>query len=83
MPKKDQMYSLRVEMAAEAEPLELTLDDLAQDQLAQMEKLIEDLEDVDPEEAADEVYEEYLFTVCTRCRREMHRGFKDKARSKK
>ena len=79
---KQTMFSLRIEMFAETGTLEIDSDDLAQDHVANMEKLIQELEEIDPEEAADEVYEEYTFSVCGRCRRSMHQGFKDKTRSK-
>jgi hypothetical protein len=83
VPKKETMFSLRIEMFAEAGPIEIDIEELEGDHMAMMEQLIEHLEDVDPEEAADEVYEEYTFLVCNRCRRYMHRGFKERARSKK
>lgn len=82
MPKKQVMFSLRIELFAEAGPLEIDADDLAQDHVEKMKQLIEQLEEVDPQEAADEVYEEYVFSLCAKCRSEMHRGFKEKAKDK-
>ncbi len=78
-----QLYVLRIELYAKAEPLELTIDDLLADHTAQIEKLIEEMEVLDAEEATDEVYEAYAFELCAKCRRRIHRMLKQRARAHK
>lgn len=82
LTKSDQAYTLRVEMFASADPLELTVDDLLADHSAQIEKLIEQMEHLDVEEASDQVYETYTFELCSQCRDELHRGLKARANPK-
>ncbi|MCX7625244.1 MAG: hypothetical protein N2Z21_03415 [Candidatus Sumerlaeaceae bacterium] len=79
----EQLYVLRIELFAKAEPLELTIDDLLADHTAQIEKLIEEMEALDPEEASDEVYESYNFELCPECRRRVHHLLKGRAKSHK
>ncbi|MCX7964722.1 MAG: hypothetical protein N2644_09660 [Candidatus Sumerlaea chitinivorans] len=82
LTKVDQPYTLRIEMFASADPVELTVDDLLADHTAQIEKLIEQMEHLDVEEATDQVYETYTFELCSTCRDELHRGLKARAKSK-
>lgn len=75
-PEKEQMYSLRLELFARAEPLIVTKEDLLHDHAAAMEKLVEQMQSMDPQEAEDQVHESYLFDLCTKCRNLMHRQLK-------
>lgn len=83
VPAQDQLYVLRLELFAKAEPLELTIDDLLADHTSQIEKLIKEMEKLDPEEATDEVYEAYTFELCPVCRRRIHALLKARAQSHK
>ncbi|MGB9691233.1 MAG: hypothetical protein ACPL7D_03610 [Candidatus Sumerlaeaceae bacterium] len=83
VPPGAQLYVLRIELYAQAQPIELTIDDLLADHTAQIEKLIEEMEFLDAEEATDEVYEAYVFELCAMCRRRMHRMLKERARAHK
>lgn len=73
------MYSIRIEMFARAEPLEFTTEDLLSDPAAEMREIIAGLDAIDPQEAMDQVFETYMFDLCTPCRRHMHEQFKAKS----
>jgi hypothetical protein len=60
-------------MYASVEPLAFTAQDLAHDHYGKLEKLIEQMETMDPAEAEDQVHEVYQFELCSRCRGWMHR----------
>lgn len=77
-PEKQQMYSLRIEMFARAEPLIIGEDDLNKDHATEMDVLLKKMEMMDPEEAADQVHESYLFDLCASCRASMHRQLKER-----
>lgn len=79
---QEQMYSIRIELFARTGPLDLTLDDLLADHTAQIEKLVEEMDNADVDEATDQVHEAYLFEICTPCRQRFHRLLKEKAKSK-
>lgn len=79
-PETEQMYTIRIEMFARAEPLVFDLHDLVQDHVEKLHELVKKMDEVDVEEAADQVHEEYTFDLCSRCRKKIHRGLKHKAR---
>lgn len=79
-PDQEQMYTIRIEMFARAEPLVFDLQDLSGDSAGKLEELVSKMEQMDVEEAADQVHEEYSFDLCGACRGNLHRGLK--ARSK-
>lgn len=72
------MYTLRIEMFARVEPLVISSEDLKTDYSAKLKKLLKKMEDMDPEEATDQVHEKYLFDLCSRCRETMHRQLKQR-----
>lgn len=65
-------FTLRVQMFAEAGPVEITPDDLAEDHERRLKELYEQAENADPQELMDEVFESYTLTICPRCRNEFH-----------
>lgn len=73
------MYSIRVEMFARADPLEFSAGELLADHAAEMEEIIAGMEAADPQEAMDQVFESYMFDLCSSCRRMMHEQFKAKS----
>jgi hypothetical protein len=79
----EQMYSIRIEMFARADPLVLEPEDLLDDHLAKIEDLVKQMETLDAEEASDEVHESYTFDLCGPCRRLIHQQLKLKAKLKK
>lgn len=78
--EKEQMYTIRIEMFARAEPLVFDSHDLAGDQAGKLHDLIKQMEEIDVEEASAQIHEQYSFDLCSRCRKRIHRGLKVKAR---
>lgn len=76
--EKEQGYGLNIEMFALADPLELTEEDLERDFRAELEELIQQLEDVDVSEAEDQVHEIYRFILCGKCRQAIHHRLKNR-----
>ncbi len=75
----EQMYTIRIEMFARAEPLVFDEQVLAQDHVQKLGDLIEKMETMDAEEAAEQIHEQYSFDLCVRCRKRIHHGLKIKA----
>ena len=65
----DVRYVAEIQVYAAYDPMELTPDDLAKDHTAEIRKLIERLEDMDPQEVQDSVYKEFRFDLCPACQR--------------
>lgn len=82
VPEQTTMYSIRIELFARVEPLVITPKDLLEDSIDELEELVKQMEQLDPEEAEDEVHEQYIFDLCPECRRTMHRQLKLKAPKK-
>ena len=75
MHESVQAFMLRISMFAEAAPIEISENDLQQDNMAKLEALIDQMQsmtDHEAQECADEVYENYQFTLCPRCREQIH-----------
>ena len=71
------MYTITIAMQARAEPLVFDAADLADtDTAATLGQLIEAMDRMDPDEAADQVHESYAFDLCTPCRERLHKGLK-------
>lgn len=72
--RPDVAYHLKIELFADPAPPEFTREDIERgDPLEEMKALIEQMENLDPTEAEDEVFESYLFTLCAKCRGKTHR----------
>ncbi|MCD6386575.1 hypothetical protein J7M23_12470 [Candidatus Sumerlaeota bacterium] len=76
IPEDDIHFELKLELYASAELPELTEEDLKKDHTAEIEALIEAMQEMDAEELTDEVYECYVFTLCAECRHEIHNRLK-------
>ena len=76
VPKNRQMFTMRIEMFARADPIIIEPADLLGDTKAKLEEIIKQMENCDAEEAADEVHESYSFELCPACRRRFHRQLK-------
>ena len=70
--KPETAYRLRIEMFADPSAPEFTQEDMAVDFEAEMRAIIEEMEATDPEEAEAQVFESYMFTLCSRCRASLH-----------
>lgn len=55
--------------AAADQPLEITVDDLFQNHLAEIERIIEETASMSEEELMRDVYVEYKFDLCRQCQR--------------
>lgn len=75
IPAYTTAYTLRMQLFAEAGPLYLTPDDLAEDHERRMREVIEAAADQDPQDLMDEVHESYTLTICPKCRAEYHGHF--------
>ncbi|MCX7048277.1 MAG: hypothetical protein NTX50_22680 [Candidatus Sumerlaeota bacterium] len=69
-------YLLKIELMADPAPPAITQEDLDKDLRAEMEALIAAMENMDPSEAEDEVYERYDYWLCAACRKRLHRRLK-------
>ena len=76
IPPKAQIYAIRIELFARADPVVIELQDLLDNPASKMEELLKQLEDADPDEAADQVHESYTFDLCPVCRMQIHRQLK-------
>ena len=65
-------FEIKLEMYATPTMPDITPDDLNVDHTDELQELIEAMEDMDPDELTDEVYECYIFTLCKQCRDEIH-----------
>lgn len=75
IPAYTTAYSLRLQLFAEAGPLDLTPDDLAEDHERRMKEIVEQAKGQDPQDLMDEVFESYTLTVCLKCREKFHDDF--------
>jgi hypothetical protein len=75
IPAYTTAFTLQLRMFAEAGPLDITPDDLAEDHQRRMEELVKEMEDENPQELMDQVFESYTLTICPKCRTEFHGNF--------
>ena len=75
IPAYTTAFTLQLRMFAEAGPLDITPDDLAEDHQRRMEELAKEMEEASPQELMDEVFESYTLTICGKCRKEFHDTF--------
>ena len=66
---EDVRYTVRIEVTAAYDPMELTREDLARDHRREIEGLIENLARRDPAEVEESVYVLREYQVCPACRR--------------
>ena len=79
VPSGETLYEIRIDIYAKGGPIEIAPEDLEKDHIAEMEKLITEMEKMDPEELTDQVWESYRFDLCKECREEFHARLKLKA----
>lgn len=65
-------FFMKIQIYADPVPPDITEEELAGDHKAEMERLIEQMESMRPQDAEDEVFESYLFTLCAVCRKVLH-----------
>ena len=76
--RDEQMYTIRIELFARAEPLVFGADDALKDHAKAIADLLGAMESIDAEEATDQVHEQYEYDLCARCRGRIHRMLKDR-----
>ena len=70
----DVRYVVEIQVYAAYDPLEITREDLARDQRSEMERLIERMREMDPQELQDGVHRKFRFDLCPRCQKAYLRG---------
>ena len=63
----DVRYVVDIEGYAAWDPLEITREELAADHRAEIDRLIDTLEEIDAEAAQDEVHRRFRYDLCPRC----------------
>jgi len=58
---------VKVEVFAVADPLTITEEDLKRDHRAEIARLLDQLEKMDPDEIEDQVYRSFRFDLCPQC----------------
>ncbi|MFP4380313.1 MAG: hypothetical protein ACLFUS_07405 [Candidatus Sumerlaeia bacterium] len=76
--KPEVAFRLKIDMFADPTPPEITLEDMDRDFSAELRELVEGMDALDHKEAEDEVFESYLFTLCSKCRGQLHKLLKNK-----
>ena len=66
------IYELKLELFASPDFPDDFGKDSDKDHTAEIEALLEIMENMDVEEATDEVYECYVFRLCPHCRKDVH-----------
>ena len=62
-------YTVKIEITAAYDPLEITAQDLERDQGSAMAELIDSMKGMDPEELEAQVYKRFDFDLCPRCQK--------------
>lgn len=64
---EDTRYVVKVEVYAAYDPMELTSKDLQDDRTEEMQDLLDEMADIDPEVLEDQVYKTFRFDLCPEC----------------
>lgn len=78
-------YTIQIEMFAKPAPIVIDDKELQKDHLSEMEDIIKNLEQMNDEEvneATDQVWESYSFTICSSCRIDFHKKFKQRVKKR-
>lgn len=67
---EDVRYEVRIVVKAAYDPMELTTQDLAVSRRAEIQKLLEELQDISAEEALNQVYRDMKFDLCLACQKQ-------------
>jgi len=82
VPAREIMYEIRIDIYAKGGPVEIEPQDLEKDHIAEMNKLISEMEKMDADEITDQVWESYRFDLCRECREQFHAKLKLKVSGK-
>jgi (p)ppGpp synthase/HD superfamily hydrolase len=75
IPDGQQRYTLRVDLFAAVDNLDLTEEEIERDRSDEIRQLIERLSKMEPEEIKEEserIFERRVFTLCAVCRASLH-----------
>lgn len=67
--KDDLRYTVKIDVRAAYDTLEISLADLLTDHRKEIEALIEQIEGMDPQKLQDEIYKGFQFDVCRKCQK--------------
>jgi len=62
-------YVVKMEVYAAYDPMEITEEDLEKDHMEEISQLIEEMEDMDPQELEEGVYKSFRFDLCPSCQK--------------
>jgi len=65
----DVRYLVKIEVFAAYDPMEISREDLARDPRSEMDRLLEKMRFMDPQELEDQVYKRLQLDLCPRCQR--------------
>lgn len=65
----NQRFILAIEVFAPFDGLEVDLDEPVRSSTAELRELLATLEELDPEQAQDDIYRSFRFTLCRPCQR--------------
>ncbi len=68
--KSDVRYEVRIEVKAAYDPMELTQEDLQRDFGKEIQRLLQQMQNLTPEQAADQVYRVFKFDLCPPCQKD-------------
>jgi hypothetical protein len=80
--KDDILYEIKIEIYAKPGPIEISEEDLGRDYIGEIDRLIEEMGEMDTEELSDQVYECYQFDLCASCRQDLHGKLKLRSKQK-
>ncbi|MEW6252869.1 MAG: hypothetical protein AB1716_19705 [Planctomycetota bacterium] len=66
-PGRGDFYVVKIEAVADPSPPDITAEDLQRDRTAEIERLIEKLRRLSPQEALDQVYRKLTLHLCLPC----------------
>ncbi len=84
MAEDAQVYTMRIDLFARADPPDFDAADLDADSAEQLQELVrqmEEMDDLEVREAEAQVYESYQFSICAECRRRFHEQLRARAPS--
>ncbi len=67
--EEDVRYLVKIEVFAAYDPMEISRDDLARDTRKEMNRLLEKMKHMDPQELEDQVYTNFQYDLCPQCQR--------------
>lgn len=65
---EDLRYVVKMEVYAAYDPLEITEEDLDQDHMEEISKLLDQMENMDAQDLEDDVFKSFRFDLCPDCR---------------